>query len=70
MSVGGIGPTIVNTAMTMAKSKNLDQVGTKMLSNALDAQEAAGAGLLKMIDAAAMERSVAPHIGGNFDAAV
>ncbi|MCR4584737.1 MAG: YjfB family protein [Lachnospiraceae bacterium] len=70
MSVGGIGPTIVNTAMTLAKSRNMDQVGTKVLSNALDAQEAAGAGLLKMIDAAAMERSVTPYIGGNFDASV
>ena len=70
MSVGGVGPTIVNTAMTLAKSKNLDQVGTKMLSNALDAQETAGAGIVKMIDAAAMERSVTPYIGGNFDASV
>jgi len=70
MSVGGIGPTIVNTAMTLAKSRNMDQVGTKVLSNALDAQEAAGAGLLKMMDAAAMERSVTPYIGGNFDASV
>ena len=70
MSVGGVGPTIVNTAMTLARSKNLDQVGTKMLSNALDAQETAGAGIVKMIDAAAMERSVTPYIGGNFDASV
>jgi hypothetical protein len=70
MSVGGVGPTIVNTAMTLARSKTLDQFGTKMLSNALDAQDAAGAGLVKMIDSAAMERSVTPYIGGNFDASV
>ena len=70
MSVGGVGPAIANTAMTLAKSKTLDQFGAKMLSNALDAQEAAGAGIVKMIDSAAMERSVTPYIGGNFDASV
>lgn len=70
MSVGGVGPAIANTAMALSRNKTMDQVGTKMLSNALDAQEAAGAGLMKMIDSAAMERSVTPYLGGNFDASV
>lgn len=43
------------------------QVGTAVLSKALDANESLGAGLVRMIDAAAMENSVTPWIGGGFD---
>lgn len=42
-------------------------VGTKVLSKAMDQMEATGAGLIQMMDAAAMERSVNPAVGGNFD---
>ena len=69
MSVGGIGSSIVNAAMSYRQAQTMDAVGTKVLSNALDAQEAAGAGLMKMMDASAamMEQSVNPAVGGNFD---
>ncbi len=70
MGVPGIGQNITSAAMSLAQSKTLDQVGAKVLGNALDAQEAAGAGIIKMMDAAAMQLSVNPHIGGNFDASV
>lgn len=46
------------------------QVGTAVLSKALDANESLGAGLVRMIDAAAMENSVTPWIGGGFDMTV
>ena len=44
-----------------------EKVGTAVLSKAMDTNEALGAGLVQMIDAAAMERSVNPNVGGNFD---
>lgn len=43
------------------------QIGTAVLGKALDANETLGAGLVQMIDAAAMENSVTPWIGGGFD---
>ncbi len=44
-----------------------EKVGTAVLSKAMDTNEALAAGLVNMIDAAAMERSVNPAVGGNFD---
>ena len=43
------------------------KVGTAVLSKAMDTNEALGVGLVQMIDAAAMEQSVNPNIGVNFD---
>lgn len=43
------------------------KVGTAVLSKAMDTNETLGAGLVEMIDAAAMERSVNPAVGGNVD---
>lgn len=56
--------------LSITGSDSLSKVETAMLSNALEANDAAGAGLLKMIDAAAMERSVNPSVGTNFDMVV
>ena len=58
---------IASISMAMSQSTALTKVGTAVLSNAMDTNEALGQGLVKMIDAAAMERSVNPHIGSNFD---
>ena len=70
MRIGGIGNTIINTSMSLARSSSMQDIGTAVLSKALDTQEAAGDSIVKMIDAAAMERSVNPHIGGSFDMSV
>lgn len=43
------------------------KVGTAVLSKTMDTNEALGAGLVQMIDAAAMEQSVNPQVGGNID---
>jgi hypothetical protein len=56
--------------MAVTGSDSLSKVDIAMLSKALDTNEAAGNGLLKMIDAAAMERSVNPSVGSNFDMVV
>lgn len=44
-----------------------EKVGVAVLSKAMDTNEALGAGLVSMIDAAAMEHSVNPNVGGNID---
>lgn len=43
------------------------KVGTAVLSKAMDTNEQLGQGMVQMIDAAAMEQSVNPAVGGNFD---
>lgn len=44
----------------------MNQVGTAVLSKALDNSEVAGAGLINMMDRS-MELSVNPAVGSNFD---
>ena len=58
----------LSTALSSARLSN--QVGIAMLSKTMDQNEAAGDGLLKMIDASVMELSVTPHIGSNIDLSV
>ena len=53
--------------MELSNISTQSQVGTAVLGKAMDANEELGAGLVKMIDAAAMEQSVNPNVGANFD---
>lgn len=53
---------------TQVKAIDLqNKVGAAVLNKAMDTNEALGAGLVQMIDAAAMEQSVNPHLGANID---
>ncbi len=61
---------IAGVSMNMAAASLQGKVSTAVLGRTMDDAEAMGAGLVQMIDAAAMERSVNPHIGGNFDVSV
>lgn len=54
----------LSTALAGVQLSN--QVGTAVLSKALDNSEAAGASLISMMDHS-MELSVNPAVGGNFD---
>lgn len=58
---------IAGLSMSMATLDVQSQVGIKMLSKAIDMGEELGAGMVQMMDAAAMERSVNPAVGGNMD---
>lgn len=60
MDIAGVSTALSNVSLQ-------SRVGTAVLSKALDTNEILGAGLVEMIDSAAMERSVNPHIGANFD---
>ena len=58
---------IAGLSMAMATNNVQSQVSTAVLSKSMDSLEQMGQGLVEMIDAAAMERSVNPGIGANFD---
>lgn len=61
---------VAGLSMSMAAGKVQNQVSIAVLSKAMDTNEALGQGLVEMIDAAAMERSVNPSVGANFDMSV
>ncbi len=56
--------------MSMAQSNLLTDVGTAVLAKTMDQAEAVSASLTDMLDAAAMELSVNPAVGGNIDISV
>lgn len=58
---------IAGLSMDMAMMDVKSQVGIKMLSKAIDLGKDMGAEMVQMMDAAAMERSVNPAVGGNVD---
>ena len=58
---------IASISMALAQTKSLSKGGVAVLDKAMESNEIAGQGIMKMMDAAAMERSVNPAIGSNFD---
>lgn len=60
MDIAGVSTALANISLQ-------SQIGTAVLSKALDTNETLGAGMVQMIDAAAMERSVNPNLGANLD---
>ncbi len=61
---------IAGVSMALAQNKVQNDVGVALLSNALDVQKEQGSELVDMIDKSAMELSVNPNVGANFDVAV
>ena len=57
---------IAEVSMALANASVLSQVGTAVLDKALDASRELGAGIVQIMDAAAMELSVNPNVGANF----
>ena len=58
---------IASISMALAQTNTLSKVGIAVLDRALETNESAGQGIINLIDAAAMERSVNPAVGSNFD---
>lgn len=58
---------IAGVSMALANIQTQNDVSTAVLSKALDMNEIQGKGIVNMIDSAAMERSVNPSVGSNFD---
>jgi len=67
MMKGGADMDIAGVSMAMATASIQSDIGTAVLSKTMDTNEALGAGMIQMIDAAAMEQSVNPGVGANFD---
>lgn len=61
---------ITSLATAMSSVDLQGKVGTAVLSKSLDMNEVFGAELVQLIDSAAMERSVNPAVGSNFDVRV
>lgn len=58
---------IAGLSMNLAQTQLLNSVGTAVLSQSLEQAKDLSANMTQMLDAAAMERSVNPDIGGNID---
>ena len=58
---------IASLAMSLSQIQTQSDVGTAVLSKALDANESMGQQIVGMIDRSAMELSVNPNIGSNID---
>lgn len=58
---------IANVSLGLMGTDTMSRVDYAVLDKAMDSDKAMAQGLLQMIDAAAMERSVNPAVGGNFD---
>ena len=61
---------IPGLSIALAQTKVQGDFSVAMLSKAMDLGETLGDGMVEMLDAAAMERSVTPYIGGNIDITV
>ena len=61
---------IAALSTSLANMDLMSRVGTAVLSKTMNTNEVLGAGLVEMIDAAAMERSVNPGVGENIDVRV
>lgn len=58
---------IAALSMGMAQNSLQTDVSIAVLGKALDMEEALGSSMIQVMDAAAMERSVNPGVGANFD---
>lgn len=67
LAKGGADMDIAGLSTALATASIQSKVGTAVLSKTLDTNEALGAEMVQMIDAAAMERSVNPGVGANLD---
>ena len=61
---------IAALSMAMSTINTQRAYGVAMLSNSLDQASSTGDQIVGMMDAAAMELSVNPHIGSNIDISV
>ena len=58
---------IASISMAMAQTDTLSKVGVAVLDQSMDSNEAAGQGIVNMIQSAELERIVNPNVGSNFD---
>lgn len=59
---------ITGLPMSVSIPQTINSFSVAMLSKSLDAVSSTGEQMVNMMDASAMERSVNPAVGSNFDA--
>ncbi len=63
MDIGALSSVGLSSAMN-------NEIGVSVLKMAMDSDDKTANAMQKMLDSAAMERSVNPSVGGNFDVSV
>lgn len=58
---------IAGVSSALSNISTQSRVSIAVLDKAMETNKTLGEGLVEMIDSAAMERSVNPHVGSNFD---
>lgn len=61
---------IAALSMTMSSVNLQSAYSVAMLSNSLEQAKTTGSEVVALMDSAAMERSVTPYLGSNFDVSV
>ncbi len=61
---------IAALSMAMAQNDIGTKVGIAVLDKNMETAESQGAQIVQMIDSAAIQRSVQPHLGGNIDISI
>ena len=61
---------LVNMAVNFKQATNMNDISTAILAKAIDTGRDMGQGVVELLDSAAMERSVNPAVGSNFDMSV
>lgn len=67
MDISGLSASLSLSQANLSQNGLSQKVSLAVLDKAMDLNEEMGAGLVRMMDAAAMENSVNPAVGGNFD---
>ncbi len=57
-------------SMAMAQNRVMSDINIAVMAKTLDTVKETGAQMVEMLEKSAMELSVNPHIGGNFDVSV
>lgn len=60
MDIAGVSSALSNASLS-------SRVSVAVLDKAMETEKTLGEGIVEMIDSAAMERSVNPYVGSNFD---
>ena len=58
---------IAGVSSALSNISTQSRVSIAVLDKAMETNKTLGEGIVEMIDSAAMERSVNPHVGSNFD---
>jgi len=61
---------LVNMAVNFTQAANMNDISTAVLAKVLDTSRGVGQDMVDLLDSAAMERSVNPSVGSNFDMSV